>query len=250
MSAKAESPSADTPGGPVKGRIHLIPSVISDDGYGSIPPSVTDAVRRCSAFFVESGRSARRFLKKVWPQMVVDDLEWHVMDPEDDSVPVRLRTLLHEGREVGIVSDAGCPGVADPGQTLVAMAHGMGARVQPHAGPNSILLALMASGMNGQLFRFNGYLPTDRDGRIRALRGLEAESMRSGSTEMFMETPYRNDAMLEAVMQTCRGTTRLCIAVEIGSAQESIRTLTVAQWKREKPSLHRRPAIFLLSATR
>ena len=232
-----------------QGRIHLIPSVISEDGYDSIPPSVHAAVRSCSAFFVESERSARRYLKRIWPGMVVDDLQWHTMDPDDPTLQGTLKAHLEAGRQVGIVSDAGCPGVADPGQSLVAMAHEMGATVLPHAGPSSILMALMASGMNGQRFRFNGYLPTDRAQRAKALKELEAESHRSGGTEIFMETPYRNDAMREAVIQSCRGTTRLCIAVDIGSADGWVRTLTVSHWKTQDVSLHKRPAIFLISAS-
>ena len=249
MSEKHPSTPLHPSAGSLKGRIHLLPSVICDDGYDSIPASVHAAVRSCSAFFVENERSARRYLKRLWPEMVVDELEWHVMDPDDLTLREKLKAHMDEGRQVGIVSDAGCPGVADPGQTLVAMAHGMGARVQPHAGPSSILLALMASGMNGQRFRFNGYLPTDRTERGKTLRSLEAESIRNGGTEIFMETPYRNDAMKDAVIQSCRATTRLCIAVDIGSADEWIRTLTVSQWKGVNVSLHKRPAVFLISAT-
>ena len=249
MSNQKPSTPQNTSDGSLQGRIHLIPSVICDDGYDAIPGSVRTAVRSCSAFFVENERIARRYLKRVWPEMVVDELEWNVMDPDDLTLREKLKAYIKEGRHVGIVSDAGCPGVADPGQALVAMAHGLGVRVQPHAGPSAILLALMASGMNGQRFRFNGYLPTDRNERGKTLRSLESESLRSGSTEIFMETPYRNEAMKEAVIQCCRATTRLCIAVDIGSAKEWIRTLTVSQWKGVDASLHKRPAVFLMSAT-
>jgi 16S rRNA (cytidine1402-2'-O)-methyltransferase len=241
--------SPDSPDGSPQGIVHLIPSVLSDQGYPSIPPSVHAAVRSCTVFFVENERTARRYLKRIWPEMVVDELEWHVMDAGDRSLRETLRTHLAHGREVGVVSDAGCPGVADPGQAVVSLAHELEARVQPHAGPSSILMALMASGMNGQRFRFNGYLPTDKSQRAKTLRELESESYRNGGTEIFMETPYRNDAMREAVLQTCRGTTRLCIAVEIGSEREWIRTLPVSEWKSRKISLHKRPAVFLISAT-
>lgn len=244
------TPRAPDSPDPIKqGRIHLIPSVLSEQGFPSIPPSVVAAVRSCKAFFVESERTARRYLKKIWPEMVVDEIDWHVMDPSDGTLRETLREHLASGREVGVVSDAGCPGVADPGQTIVSYAHELGAQVQPHAGPSAILMALMASGMNGQRFRFNGYLPTDSSHRAKALRELENESMRRGGTEIFIETPYRNDAMREAVLQTCRGTTRLCIAVDIGSEQEWIRTLPVSEWKRRKVSLHKRPAVFLISAS-
>ena len=231
------------------GCIHLIPSVLSDDGYESIPAVVTEAVKTCSVFFVESERSARRYLKRLWPGIVIDSLEWHVIDPDDPGLQRRLLQCLEKGQDVGVLSDAGCPGVADPGQALVAFAHEAGARVRPLAGPSSILMALMASGMNGQRFRFNGYLPTDKTQRAKSLRELESESMRTGGTEIFMETPYRNDAMLQAVMESLRGTTRLCIAADIGSSTEWIRTRSVTQWKSEKASLHKRPAIFLLSAS-
>ena len=240
----SERPPAEEP----KGCIHLIPSVLSDDGYSAIPPSVKEAVMSCSVFFVENERTARRYLKRLWPGIVIDAMEWHLMDPEDPTLKGRLLDALREGRDIGIVSDAGCPGVADPGQSLVAFAHEAGARVRPLAGPSSILLALMASGMNGQRFRFHGYLPTDRLQRAKALRELEAESHRSGGTEIFMETPYRNDAMAAAILETCRGTTRLCIAADIGSAKEWIQTRTVAQWKGRLEPLRKRPAIFLISA--
>ena len=249
MSEHFSSVTENAGQGTAKGLVHLIPSVMSEDGYDSIPPSVHAAVRACSVFFVENERSARRYLKRIWPGMVVDDLQWHPMDPEDTTLRGKLKAHLEAGRQVGVVSDAGCPGVADPGQALVAMAHEMGAAVLPHAGPSSILLALMASGMNGQKFRFNGYLPTDRVQRAKALRELEAESHRNGETEIFIETPYRNDAMREAVIQSCRGTTRLCIAVDVGSADGWVRTLTVSQWKREDVSMHKRPAVFLISAS-
>lgn len=240
-----ERPAADD----LKGCIHLIPSVLSDDGYAAIPPSVTEAVMSCSVFFVENERTARRYLKRLWPGIVIDALEWHLMDPQDPLLKGKLIDALRKGGDVGIISDAGCPGVADPGQSLVAFAHEVGARVRPLAGPSSILLALMASGMNGQRFRFNGYLPTDRSQRAKAIRELEAESHRTGGTEIFMETPYRNDALAAAVIESCRDTTRLCIAADIGSATEWIRTRSVAQWKGRLEPLHKRPAIFLISAT-
>ena len=155
---------------------------------------------------------------------------------------------LAQGRVIGILSEAGCPGVADPGQLLVAAAQRMGVAVRPLVGPSSILLGLMASGMNGQLFRFNGYLPIDATERQKALKHLEAESQRTGGTEIFIETPYRNNALLETVVKHCHPQTRLCIAAELTGAAESVRTKPVGEWKKDMPDLHKIPVLFLLNA--
>jgi 16S rRNA (cytidine1402-2'-O)-methyltransferase len=147
---------------------------------------------------------------------------------------------------IGIMSEAGCPGIADPGQVLVGVAQGMGAVVKPFAGPSAILMALMASGMNGQQFRFNGYLPIDSGERMKSLKELEQESSRKSCTEIFIETPYRNNQMLETILKSCQPSTRLCIAVDITSGQEFIKTKTIAEWKKNIPDLHKRPVVFCL----
>lgn len=248
MSNQMDKQRGATPPDPPRGIVYLIPTVLADDGLDAIPAYVTDAAKACSCFFVEHERTARRFLKRIWPQLVIDEMEWHVMERNDPSVEKTFSKALQDGKTVGILSEAGCPGVADPGQELVAVAQRRGAVIRPLSGPSSILMALMASGMNGQLFRFNGYLPVESDLRKKALRELESESSRTGCTHIFIETPYRNDAMVDSILQACRPDTRLCIAVNISSAKESIRTKKLSEWKMEKPALHKIPVIFLLSA--
>jgi 16S rRNA (cytidine1402-2'-O)-methyltransferase len=230
-----------------KGLVYLIPTVLAEDGLAAIPAYILDAVKVCSVFFVEEERTARRYLKKLWREMVIDDYKWYVIDKKDPQVKKAMEDSLRLGLTVGIMSEAGCPGVADPGQDLVAFAQGRGATVKPLVGPNSILLALMASGMNGQHFRFKGYLPVDQIQRNKVIKELEAESSKTGCTQIFIETPYRNNQMLESLLKICQPATRLCIGREITAVTESIQTKTISDWKKEIPELHKRPAIFLLS---
>jgi 16S rRNA (cytidine1402-2'-O)-methyltransferase len=154
--------------------------------------------------------------------------------------------VLKEGKICGIISEAGCPGIADPGQMLVTAAQNAGAIVKPLTGPSSILLALMASGLNGQHFCFNGYLPVDAGERKKKIKALELESRKTGATQIFIETPYRNNQLLETLLQTCDAPVRLCIAANITAPEESIRTLTVGEWNKQLPNLHKIPVIFLL----
>lgn len=180
--------------------------------------------------------------------MIIDDYTWVKMEkPVENSIPV-FRSFLQEGKTIGIISDAGCPGIADPGQVLVAAAHAAGATVKPLVGPNAILLGLMASGMNGQQFRFVGYLPIESAARNKKIRELEEESARQQCTQLFIETPYRNNQLLEAIVKTCKPSTRLCIAADITAPSAFIHTKTIGEWKRQLPDLHKRPAIFCLLA--
>lgn len=232
----------------VPGIVILLPTILSEDGFAALPEILRTEAASCEVFFVEELRTARRFLRKLIPGFDIDNRTWHETDLKNPQTSAAFRKALTDGRTVGIMSEAGCPGVADPGQELVAIAQEMGAMVRPVTGPSSILLALMASGMNGQLFRFNGYLPVDGEGRKKALRELEQDSVRTGCTHIFIETPYRNDAMLDGIISVCRPETRVCIAVNITGTSEEIRTKKVSEWKKEKPSLHKTPAIFLVSA--
>jgi 16S rRNA (cytidine1402-2'-O)-methyltransferase len=159
-----------------------------------------------------------------------------------------FKQKIKEGKNIGIISEAGCPGVADPGQVLVAIAQEMNIEVKPLVGPNSILLALMASGMNGQQFQFLGYLPIDNHERNKAIKELEAESKKKNCTQVFIETPYRNNQLIGALLKNCNTTTRLCIAVDLTGNTEWIKTKTIADWKKEKVDIHKRLAIFLLFA--
>lgn len=229
--------------------VYLIPSFLDESSLQPLPAYLLDAVKECKVFFVENERSARRFLKMLWKEMVIDDYEWFTIHKAEEEVQTAFRQKLKEGKTIGLISEAGCPGVADPGQLLTEVAHVAGARVRPLVGPSSILLALMASGMNGQQFRFAGYLPVDVPGRTRALRELEAESQRLHCTQIFIETPYRNNQLVETILQTCRPATLLCIAANLTGPAEFIRTRSVAQWKETRPpDLHKQPAIFCLLA--
>lgn len=233
------------------GKVYLIPAPLTEGILAAIPGEVLRAVQDCHVFFVETERGARRYLKSLWREMIIDDHEWIVMDKQNPAAPAILEAFkekLRSGKNVGIVSDAGCPGIADPGQHLVAAAHVIGAAVKPLTGPSSLLLALMASGMNGQHFRFTGYVPIDRHERIAALKQLENHSASTRETQVFIETPYRNNQLLDAILKSCRSTTKICIAVDLGSENEMVRTKTVAEWKMDIPELHKRPAIFCLTA--
>ncbi|MCE2833983.1 MAG: SAM-dependent methyltransferase [bacterium] len=230
------------------GIVILLPVVLSDEGYGAIPEILRAEAESCDDFFVEELRTARRFLRRLIPGFDIDGRTWWQIDLRSPEMLNAFRSSLLAGRTIGIMSEAGCPGIADPGQELVALAQGMGARVRPVTGPSSIFLALMASGMNGQLFRFNGYLPVESDRRKRSIRELESDSARTGCTHIFIETPYRNDALLDAILSACRPDTRLCIAIDITGRSEDIRTRRVADWQRDKPNMHKVPTIFLLSA--
>lgn len=230
------------------GTVYLIPSVIEEDTLSVIPHYILDSVRLCNVFFVENERTARRFLKSLWKEMVIDDYEWHTIHKAESEVKQTFLTAITAGKNVGIISEAGCPGVADPGQLLVEAAHEAGATVKPMVGPNSIILALMASGMNGQHFCFNGYLPVDNAGRIKTIKRLEAEVIKNNCTQIFIETPYRNIQLIDAIVQTCQPATRLCIAASITSPVEFIKTKTIGEWKKSKPDIHKKPAIFLLGS--
>jgi 16S rRNA (cytidine1402-2'-O)-methyltransferase len=226
--------------------VYLLPSPLADEALYSIPGYVLDAVKNCQVFFAENERTTRRYFKQLWKEMVIDDYEWHTID---DHAAAVFRNALKEAKTVGIISEAGCPGVADPGQSLIAIAQEMNAVVRPLVGPNAVLLALMGSGMSGQRFQFSGYLPIDSHQRMNAIKELEAESAKKNCTQLFIETPYRNNQLLEALLQTCKPSTRLCIASMITGKDERIRTKRVDEWKANLPNLHKQPVIFCLSAS-
>jgi 16S rRNA (cytidine1402-2'-O)-methyltransferase len=224
-----------------KGIVYLIPSLLDEDGTNAIPSYIIDAVKKCQVFFVENERTARRYLKKLWKEIVIDNYEWYPVEENET-----FKKKLKDGKTIGIISEAGCPGVADPGQSLIEIAHKMNVEVKPLVGPNSILLALMASGMNGQQFQFLGYLPIENQERIKAIKELEIESKKKNCTQIFIETPYRNNQLFESVLKTCKDTTRLCIAANLTSPKEFIQTKTIAEWKNNKTDLHKQPVIFCL----
>ena len=228
--------------------IYLIPSVLSGTETNCLPSYILDAVKNCSVFFVENERTARRYLKSLWREMTIDNYEWHNMKDVNNEVASVFKQKIKEEKNIGIISEAGCPGVADPGQLLVSIAQQMNVLVKPLVGPNSILLALMASGMNGQQFQFVGYLPIDVAERSKAIKYLENESRQKKCTQIFIETPYRNNQLLETLTKTLQPQTRICIAVDLTSPVEMIQTKTAQQWKSSMPQIHKRPAIFLIYA--
>ena len=231
--------------------VYLIPTFLDEHALAPLPAYIVDAVKGCTVFFVENERSARRYLKMLWKEIIIDQYEWHAIDKieSEPSVGSSFRAALARGATIGIISEAGCPGIADPGQILTAIAQEAGATIRPLVGPSSILLALMGSGLNGQQFRFNGYLPVDNSGRAAAIRNLEAESARLHCTQIFIETPYRNNQLIASLLSTCRPATRLCIAANLTAPEEYIRTLPISRWRETPPpDLHKQPAIFCLLA--
>ena len=178
--------------------------------------------------------------------IVIDDYEWHTIGKAEAEQIQIFEKNIKEQKTIAIISEAGCPGIADPGQILIAVAQKHNCIVKPIVGPSSILLALMASGMNGQQFDFVGYLPIENNDRAKKIKELELSSIRNNSTKIFIETPYRNNQLVETIIKSCSGNTKLCIAVNITAANESIKTLSVKEWAQKKPELHKMPAIFLL----
>ena len=226
--------------------VYLIPTVLSEGQTDCLPVYIVDAVKNCTVFFVENERTARRFLKLIWREMVIDDYEWYNMKEATEEIGSAFRQKIKEQKNIGIISEAGCPAVADPGQHLVAIAQQLNVPLKPLVGPNSILLALMASGMNGQQFQFLGYLPIDVADRIKAIKQLESESRQKHCTQIFIETPYRNNQLLETLTKTLHPQTKICVAVDLTSPTEMVQTKTAQQWKTSMPQLHKRPAIFLV----
>ncbi len=227
--------------------VYLIPSLLHEEGMRAIPFYITDIVKQCTVLFVENERTTRRYLKKLDKEIVIDNYEWFTMT-NDDLNSESFRKKIKEEKTIGIISEAGCPGIADPGQQLIAIAQELNIEVKPLVGPNSILLALMASGMNGQQFKFAGYLPIKNPERNNAIKELESESARKNCTQIFIETPYRNNQLMEALLLVCQPLTKVCIAVDLTGPTEFIKTKTVGEWRKSKPDFHKRPAIFLLQA--
>jgi len=228
--------------------VYLVPCVLDEAATQTIPLYIIDAIKDCQVIFAENERTARRFFKSIYKEMVIDDYEWHTIHKAEDEQKNIFRQRITEGKNIAIISEAGCPGVADPGQILIDVAQQMDATVKPLVGPSSILLALMASGMNGQQFQFVGYLPIDNAERLKTIKELEVESQKKNCTQIFIETPYRNNQMIEVLLKTCKPTTKICIAAELTSPTEYVKTKTVADWKKEKTDFHKKPVIFLLLA--
>ena len=232
------------------GTLYLIPTPLGEGPLQAvIPADVRKLASRLDTFIVEHPKTARTFLKQVGTQTPLQQLT--LMELSEHTKPDELDALiapLLAGKDVGLISEAGCPAVADPGANLVRLAHRKGIRVVPLVGPSSIMLALMASGLNGQRFAFHGYLPVDKAERKKKLQELEAASRSRDETQIFIETPYRNRQLLEATVEACHGETELCVARELTTPAERVETKTLAQWKKALPEIDKQPAVFLLYA--
>ncbi|MEJ8758601.1 SAM-dependent methyltransferase [Pontibacter sp. H259] len=232
------------------GNLYLIPTILAEGTADKvISPQVKDTVQNLTYFIVENLRTARRFVKIICPELVIEQLNFVQIDKDATPAQVQaaLKPLIEKGIDAGIISEAGCPGIADPGAEVVKYAHQQNIKVIPFAGPSAILLSLMASGFNGQQFAFHGYLPIDKSPRLQALRQLEKEMQQRNQTQIFMETPYRNNKLLEDLLISLHPDTKLCIAANITSPeQEFIQTKTIQQWKGKLPDIHKQPAVFLI----
>lgn len=233
------------------GTLYMIPVTLGDDRLSYVlPQDVMNIARKLSHFVVENEKSARHFLSALKTDKPVREINMQLLnehtDPKD--MPALLAPLL-SGNDVGMVSEAGCPGIADPGAALAELAHRKGIRVVPLVGPSSILLSLMASGFNGQQFAFLGYLPSDKAARITQLKEIEKRSQQRKETQIFIETPYRNQHMLEAILAHCKDNTKLCVASNISLENELIISKPIAEWKKMGPlDLHKQPTVFLILA--
>jgi 16S rRNA (cytidine1402-2'-O)-methyltransferase len=229
---------------PSAGKLYLVPVGLGgSDDAALLPATTRDIACSLKTFIVEDAKSARRFLAAIGHPLPLREIAMHVLDEHTRDVGSLLQ-LLASGADCGLMSEAGCPAVADPGAALVRHAHRTGIKVVPLVGPSSVLLALMASGLEGQRFAFHGYLPADAAGRVRRLKEIEAQA--GGATQIFIETPYRNAALLRSILDTCRADSLLCVAADLTLPTASVATLSVAEWKKKPPDLDRRPAVFLL----
>ncbi|MDN3707700.1 SAM-dependent methyltransferase [Myroides ceti] len=231
-----------------KGNLYLIPVTLGDSNPADVlPQTVYRSIELLSVFVVENSKDARKFIKAVNPEKKQSELVLFELNKHTDTKEISsfIQPML-EGKDMGLMSDAGCPGVADPGAVVVKMAHEKGIKVIPLVGPSSILMSMMASGMNGQSFTFNGYLPIDKSEKKNALKNLEKWSFERNQSQLFIETPYRNNQIVEDMLQILNPQTRLCIACDISLPTEFIQTKPIALWKKSKPDLHKRPCIFII----
>lgn len=226
--------------------VYLIPIALAEEGYDTLPAYLKEKINECNVFFAENIRTARRAFRKINNTFDIDSREWHETGSAEQEKIDTFVNCIREGKIIGIVSESGCPGIADPGQRLVAAAHQQNILVKPLSGPSSVFLALMASGMNGQQFSFNGYLPIDSSERIKKIKELEKKVQQENYTQIFIETPYRNTQLFNSLVSTCQPHLKLCIAYNLTAEDEWVRTRSIAEWKKENPSLPKSPAIFLI----
>jgi 16S rRNA (cytidine1402-2'-O)-methyltransferase len=235
------------------GKLYLIPITLSNPGETSVAPEdvLPQTIKRVIDFIddyiVENEKTARKFIKSIHPDKKQPDLKINTLNKHTEiSAHHEFIQPLLNGKNIGLMSESGCPGIADPGAVIVKLAHEKGIQVVPLVGPSSILLALMASGMNGQSFAFNGYLPIDKNDKKQALKMYERLSQEKNQTQLFIETPYRNNKLMEDLLQLLQPSTLLCVACDITLPTEFIKTKAINEWKKEKADLHNRPCIFII----
>lgn len=233
---------------PLKGKLYLIPTTLGENNPDDVlPQTVKRVIDFIGTYIVENEKTARKFIKAIHPEKVQADLKISLLNKRTEATEHKaMLSPCLNGENIGLMSEAGCPGVADPGAVIVKLAHENGIQVVPLVGPSSILLAMMASGMNGQSFAFNGYLPIDKGEKKSALKSFENLSNSKNQSQIFIETPYRNNKLMEDLVQTLQPNTLLCIAADITLPTEYIKTLRVADWKKTKVDLHNRPTIFII----
>lgn len=232
-----------------QGRLYVIPTVISEGQTDTIPQQVVNVIREVDLFLVENLRTARRYISSLKLGLTIEELEFSSLDKNTSAEEIDiLLKPLNRGRNIGILSESGCPGIADPGSKAVDWAHKHNVKVVPLVGPSSILLALMGSGFNGQKFCFHGYLPIDKKPLEAEIRRLATESNRYNQTQIFIETPYRNNQLLKTILSTCDGSTMLCVARDLTGENEFIETRSIFDWKDKNIDLHKVPTVFLLYA--
>jgi 16S rRNA (cytidine1402-2'-O)-methyltransferase len=233
-----------------KGKLYMIPTVLAENtAHWVISPQVKEVIANTKIFLVENPRSARRYISSLKLGITIEELQFEVLDKDTPPEQVsRLMMPLLNGADIGVISEAGCPGIADPGALAVAYAHQKDIQVVPISGPSSMFLALMGSGFSGQSFAFHGYLPIDKKERAAALKKLEQESVREKRAQLFMETPFRNNQLLADALAFLSPQTKLCIAKNLTAADELIQTKTIADWKNHPIDLHKVPTVFILQA--
>lgn len=232
-----------------KGTIYLIPTPLDEFDEQNILPVVSDILLNTTHFVVEELRTARRFLKTINKGFDIDGSSFYILNEHTtkEEIPKFIRPALM-GFPMVVMSEAGCPGVADPGSELILLAHKNGIKVKPLIGGNSIIMALMASGLNGQKFTFHGYLPVEKENLLKFLKKIEQDSRAFGYTQAFIETPYRNEKLFKTLIETLHPDTALCIAVSITGKEESIQTQPIHKWRKSIPDIHKKPAVFLINA--
>lgn len=231
-----------------QGTLHLLPNILAENGHHTIPNYVRDLLTNIKHYYVEELKSARRLLKKLDSSIDINVLEFFIINEHEQQGLQEAKVLLSQGKQIAYLSEAGCASVADPGQVLVSLAHQLGAKVTPHIGPNSILLALMASGFNGQQFTFHGYLPNKQPLLSNAIKQLEQDTIRTHFTQLFIETPYRNNQLIADLLKNCNPNTYLCVACNLTATDEQVISKKISEWRKMTFDFHKKPAVFLLFA--